>query len=223
MNLLNKLLRPFGLKAVARDSTVIRPASYDTLERNDKSTLDRLWSDEEFKKTYEQNHQPLYHSLLEIVRAEGLLTGAEDLLDVGCGPGYLVDLLSRAGHTGKLSGCDFSDSAVRSASARCPAASFFTHDIYQALPGRHDLLFCMETIEHLLHPDKALANLLAASRVTVLTVPEGRKDFFQGHINFWSPESWQVFCEKHAEGRRVTTRLINKEKNLLAIFRPAAA
>ena len=223
MNLINKLLRPFGIKSVRLDATVVRAANYDTLERNQKQTLDRLWSDEAFKKTYEQNHQPLYESLLEIVRAEGLLKAAGSVIDVGCGPGYVLEMIASGGFTGKLSGCDFSDSAIQSAAQRCPGAQLFTHDVYQPLPAHHDLLFCMETIEHLLHPEKALANLLAASRVAVITVPEGRKDFFQGHINFWSPESWQVFCEKNAAGRSVSTRLINQDKNLLAIFRPAAA
>ncbi|MEG2336387.1 MAG: hypothetical protein RSC04_01440, partial [Bacteroidales bacterium] len=29
----------------------------------------------------------------------------------------------------------------------------------------------------------------------VISVPDGRKDTYSGHIQFWSPESWAVFIE----------------------------
>ena len=31
----------------------------------------------------------------------------------------------------------------------------------------------------------------------MITVPNGRIDTFEGHINFWSPESWKVFIESN--------------------------
>ena len=33
--------------------------------------------------------------------------------------------------------------------------------------------------------------------IAIITVPEGRRDTSMKHINFWSPESWQVFCKKN--------------------------
>jgi hypothetical protein len=76
----------------------------------------------------------------------------------------------------------------------------------------------METLEHLLHPGEALRNLLEASRRCILTVPEGRKDSFRGHINFWSLESWEVLCRDNAGSRNVTVQEFNEDQNLVAIF-----
>jgi predicted methyltransferase len=33
----------------------------------------------------------------------------------------------------------------------------------------------------------------------VITVPDGRKDIFLGHINFWSSESFRVFLEYYTD------------------------
>lgn len=35
------------------------------------------------------------------------------------------------------------------------------------------------------------------------TVPEGRRDTFLGHINFWSPESWREFVANQTSGSSV--------------------
>ena len=55
------------------------------------------------------------------------------------------------------------------------------------------------TLEHLLDPHKALNNLLNASlKNCVLTVPDGRIDNYQGHIIFWSEESFESFLGNYS-------------------------
>ena len=99
----------------------------------------------------------------------------------------------------------------------CPKASFFKHDIYNNLNLHFDLLVCMETLEHLNYPERALGNLLNASNVVILTVPDGRKDSFRGHINFWSMESWKIFIKNFANEEDIFFKMINNN-NLLAII-----
>jgi len=218
MNVINKLLRPLGVRIVREKNRPLPKAGIDPLERNKKATLDQLWGDAAFKDKYEQEHRPLYDSLSAIIASRKLLEGAQSLIDVGCGPGNFLGRLDRTGFTGALSGCDFSESAIAAAAQQCPRAALFTHDIYQPLKARYEVLTCMETLEHLLQPGQALQNLLAASRVCIITVPEGRKDSFRGHINFWSLESWEVFCREAAGKRKLTVQEFNEAKNLVAIF-----
>jgi hypothetical protein len=75
-------------------------------------------------------------------------------------------------------------------------------------------------LEHLLYPGKALLNLVSAIKPgggLLITVPDGRKDTYSGHINFWSPESWQIFIQEGTEGLKVTTGNISG-RNLYALI-----
>ena len=68
------------------------------------------------------------------------------------------------------------------------------------LDYKFDIVFCTEVLEHLLYPHIALQNIIHLSQdsgVIMITVPNGRIDTFEGHINFWSPESWKVFIESN--------------------------
>lgn len=75
----------------------------------------------------------------------------------------------------------------------------------KAVGGTHDIVLCTEVLEHLMHPERALDNLMSLrpSRAIALTVPQGRADTAGQHINFWSPESWQAFIDRNAKGWRV--------------------
>ena len=219
MNLINKIIAPFGVRLARAGRASGSNSEIATIERNKKDTLNQLWGDIAFKDEYKKNHESLYEGLLQIAKSEGLVDQAESIIDVGCGPGYFLGLLDRIGFKGSLSGCDFAEAAILSASQQCARADLFVHDIYLPLKQSYDLLFCMETLEHLLYPERAFANLLNSSKIAVLTVPEGRKDSFMGHINFWSPESWEIFCRQNAKSKDVVTRVFNGSKNLVAVIR----
>ena len=62
-------------------------------------------------------------------------------------------------------------------------------------------MICTEVLEHLELPDVALKQMLHATRpggVVFLTTPDGRVDYSGLHINFWSPESWQIFVSRNS-------------------------
>lgn len=125
--------------------------------------------------------------------------------DVGCGPGDLLASLANAfpSENCTLVGLDFSEAAIRVATRRFPHINFRVFDVYRDFEQYRlsfDVLFCTEVLEHLLYPAKALSHLLSMTKnVLVLTVPDGRKDTFAGHINFWSPESWEVFISENVK------------------------
>lgn len=68
-----------------------------------------------------------------------------------------------------------------------PEVEFRHLDIYTPLEEQFDIVICTCVLEHLLYPDHALHNLvrmLAPQGILILAVPNGRYDFFAGHINF---------------------------------------
>ena len=127
----------------------------------------------------------------------------KDIIDVGCGLGHLLSYIIAAYEPNSISGTEIDDSIVRSALQRLPGASIFVHNIEESgFDNTYDIVFCTEVLEHLYHPDKALFHMLEATRkngIVFLTATDERMDTYEGHINFWSEESWKVFIEKYAE------------------------
>ena len=99
--------------------------------------------------------------------------------------------------------------------------TFFQHDICQPLAQKYDIIFCTEVLEHLLNPWEAthhLENALLPGGTLVLTVPEGRKDHSNEHINFWSPESWKAFLDRECSGAKsIDTRVIGGVFNFAVV------
>jgi 2-polyprenyl-3-methyl-5-hydroxy-6-metoxy-1,4-benzoquinol methylase len=86
---------------------------------------------------------------------------------------------------------------------------------------KYDFVLCTEVLEHLLHPEIALnniMNMLEENGKALITVPNGRTDTFGGHINFWSPESWNVFIKKNSAGFYSETGLIHNNSANYAIL-----
>ncbi|WP_038031230.1 class I SAM-dependent methyltransferase [Thermonema rossianum] len=184
---------------------------YSAIEHNTRQRTNEYYSNEEAVRQYlSPDRLQFYKEVISLVREKvSELTARKaqqsvQIGDVGCGPGdllaYLTDSLEPAGAGYAMTGLDFSEAAIRVASQRFPHISFHVFDIYQDFEqytSSFDLLFCTEVLEHLLYPAKALSHLLSMTKeMLVLTVPDGRKDTFAGHINFWSPESWEVFVRE---------------------------
>ena len=77
-------------------------------------------------------------------------------------------------------------------------AKFKYHDIYLPIGKKFDFVLCSEVLEHLEDPYLAYHNLQKSvldGGSLLITVPNGRLDRSGYHINFWSPESWELFIK----------------------------
>ena len=98
----------------------------------------------------------------------------EFVLDLGCGPGHLAELLQLGGHSPeRYIGVDFSGEALRQARRRAPGFTFLQRELRHAvrnLPPAPFTAVCCEVLEHITADLELLEALPARTRV-LATVP----------------------------------------------------
>jgi SAM-dependent methyltransferase len=96
------------------------------------------------------------------------------VLEVGCGEGIVIQHLTRRHPRLRVDGIELDPAALARARARCPEARLLRGDGY-ALPvraGSYDLVRCLEVLEHLQDPGRALDEILRVTRRgCLLSVP----------------------------------------------------
>jgi 2-polyprenyl-3-methyl-5-hydroxy-6-metoxy-1,4-benzoquinol methylase len=134
-----------------------------------------------------------------------------NILEIGCGEGFVLRALQDAGVRCPMRGIDFSETAIADARTRVPEAEFVVQDAAElAADGqRFDLVLMIEVLEHLPDPRRMLEVLTQlAERHVVLSVPW--EPFFRAlnfargkhiralgndpeHIQHWGRQSFQRF------------------------------
>ena len=130
---------------------------------------------------------------------------SESVLEVGCGAGYsLVDLQKFFKENTSFSACDIDPELVRLAKEKNPSVNCQVASIYE-LPYEDksfDTVVCLEVLEHLEDPKKALSELARVSKkYVIISTPNEpiwrmlnclRGKYLTsfgntpGHINHWS-------------------------------------
>jgi 2-polyprenyl-3-methyl-5-hydroxy-6-metoxy-1,4-benzoquinol methylase len=90
------------------------------------------------------------------------------ILDVGCGEGITASRLSGLGLQFDYQGLDFDAGAIVHAKQRNPGLKFETGDVYDLGDRQADVVICLEVLEHLEDPARALASLAKAARKHVI-------------------------------------------------------
>src|SRR5256885_16906826 len=92
--------------------------------------------------------------------------GPQDVLEVGCGEGYVLAALREHGIRCPLSGIDLSPDAVREAALRVPDAVLNVKDARSLADSgaSYDLVLMIEVLEHLNEPERMLAVLERIAR-----------------------------------------------------------
>lgn len=196
---------------------------HNPIEHNTKERLDELYSNPEVVTRYIDNQRiAFYKNIIEICCQKGIQFRQKNVADIGCGTGHLLKFIEEQSQAASLTGFEYSASAITVAKTICPEAFFQEYDLYQNPDHSFDVIFCIEVLEHLLYPEKALQNclkMLVHNGVLIMTVPDGRKDTFLGHINFWSPESWNIFIESQCKELKYETGQMDNEANYAFVWK----
>ena len=117
-------------------------------------------------------------------------------LDVGCGTGHLLKELRAVGFAGRLVGVDTASAAMDSVRGQNADLEFYSGFLSeQTWAEPFDIILCTEVLEHCDYPEQLIREMKLAVRpggTIFITVPDGRKDTWDGHIHFWSPESFKL-------------------------------
>jgi SAM-dependent methyltransferase len=106
------------------------------------------------------------------------------VVDVGCGPGHLIEALHRGGAS--VLGVDYSGAAKDLVSAKGLPFETFDLSVVRPLPGSPwELAVCCEVAEHLeaRHADEFVQNLASASDTIFLTAAEVGQEGGLNHVN----------------------------------------
>lgn len=216
-----KAAHNFFLKFGINISFVRKEDTISAIQHNSIGNSDSLYASKEhlFKLT-SREHQKFFSKVQDLINQNHIDLNDKVVADVGCGIGNLADLIEKHTPSAKILGFDYSQVAVDYANSRGLSAVFSQHDIYDEFDQQFDFIFCTEVLEHLLYPEVALKHLFDAVSPgggLLITVPDGRKDTWSGHINFWSPESWCIFIQSKSSGFTVKTGHITGQ-NLYALI-----
>ncbi len=205
------------------------PSPVDVVKANTQEAFDYFYAQDDF--IAEHYLEPERIALYEIVanRCAKLLESLGDtrpvrVCDIGCGTGEMLEILRSAvpsDYKVELFGLDFANSAIAKAQKLLPAATFKVGDIYiNDLPAAYfDLVLCLETLEHLQTPERALDTLLRICKPgghLIITVPNGEKDSWEGHVNFWNFSQFAAFL---GSADRSKIELVQDETTILSILR----
>ncbi|MEM7453287.1 MAG: class I SAM-dependent methyltransferase [Planctomycetota bacterium] len=220
LRLSNKILRPLGFQLdrlpeskpvlyppTSAERSAINSILSDFAAQQDPSKK-KLSSADKWKVYLNDIRLSFFEELLKVASNYSLDPGGKKIADFGSGTGYLLRLINRDAPDTELVGYDTFDE-VRELSERiCPEASYLAD--FDDDDQKFDIIFCTEVLEHLKFPadrvHKFIDRLNPGGQL-VLKVPNGRTDTliarneredgtgYWGHINFWSPESWQLFLE----------------------------
>ena len=152
--------------------------------------------------------------------ASGCVAGRR-VLDAGCGVGY-GSLLLRAAGAASVTGVDVAQEAVEAAARRAgDVAQFQVADI-TSLPfedASFDVVVCVETIEHVSHPDDALDELrrvLTRDGLLIVSSPN-RNVYEEGnphHVCEYTPDELQTALNE----RLANVRLDRQQAWLVSII-----
>ena len=216
---IKKILYKIGIDI----SFVRKEELLSSLDMNDVDAANKAWSNEKISKRFlSKSVLGRFQETLSILEDDAIELSGKSVIDVGCGNGMLLKFLSDHYNISTQTGMEYSEAAIEVAAKLNPAATYIVHDINFPYPVQYDAVLCSEVIEHILHPAKAFKNLLEMvldGGILLITVPNGRYDTFSGHINFWSPESWDAFIAENCGDLRYSIGKVEKTLLFAVIYK----
>jgi len=137
----------------------------------------------------------------------------KNILDAGCAEGFTLERIKENNICKNLEGVDFSKKSIELGKKIHPKLNLKQGDVYNLKYGSNsfDLVLCMEVLEHLKNPVKALSEIIrVSSKYILLSVPNEPffriGNFLRGknlkrfgndieHINHWTSSGFEKFLE----------------------------
>lgn len=178
---------------------LIRYFSYKRIGR--KPTLSKVYLGENEEMRLQKTLFPSSFQLKQKIAS--LIPSRPMIVDVGCGDGDLLEMLSDRGN--ELFGVDVSEKSTREAKRRVPCGCFVVGDA-QNLPFKPNALnvaLIVETLEHLKDPSKAVEEahrILRKGGILVTATPQGWLDYYflkyPNHVHFFSKTKLKIILER---------------------------
>jgi SAM-dependent methyltransferase len=173
---------------------------------------EKFWADARYQQAYAFD-SAVRDRFPAIKMVWGDLRLPERVLDYGCGNGVLTYWLWSNGFGREITGVDVSRTGVDNARRDFgrPGLNFETLDAVERLvPESFDVVVSSHVLEHIDHPETALAAMAAKAEWLVLEVPlekclwpefaarlrgRSREDNPLGHVNFWDKRGFNAFLK----------------------------
>ncbi len=142
-----------------------------------------------------------YADVVQLANNKGVEYDDNFIADMGCSTGHLLMHIYDAYSTFGLVGYDFCEAALDVGRKATHTIFFFNHDLYEPLNRNYEVIFCIQTLEHLEYPEIVLDNILSMLAVgskAVITIPDRVRDGLFGilHVSEWSMDESKIFVEK---------------------------
>lgn len=145
-----------------------------------------------------------------------------NLLDVGCGEGQADSFFLKNQSNLKITGVDVNELSLKEAKKNCPKMKVQKADIYRLpFPDQSfDLILCLEVLEHLEEPEKAVKEIKRVGKKFIISIPWepyfSLMSFFSGrylknlgrhpeHLQFWGRKSFAEFIKKELPKAKIKT------------------
>lgn len=173
-------------------------------------------------------------AFLRALRFLRYVVPGRNVLDFGCGGGFMVDAFARLG--ARASGLDISAGAIAYAQKHFPRGTFYCEpmDAFRARGLRYDFVFSSEVLEHVPGPDELLTSFAAVTKpggYLHVSSPDAGHPLVPANIADWDqvapPEHIQLFERENARilfaryGFTLAKAYPNKKPGLSLLFRRA--
>lgn len=176
--------------------------------RPDISEFQRIYPSNYHSLDFSEKNYSFVHTVRSRLEANRLLKYCEGvpsdakILDVGCGDGFHLKLLKQYGpETWTLEGVDLDSRAAEIASRGGLTIHQGTVEELILEPNQYDVVYTIQTIEHVAQPDRVLAAIFRilkpGGRLVIVTDNTDSIDFGYFNKNYWGgyhfPRHWNLF------------------------------
>jgi len=192
----------------------------DAANANTPESLDYYWANVDYDLYFNAGRMAQYHEVIHYVYDNIYNRDSSQriiVLDAGCGPGYFLREFEREFIHSHPTGIDYAVSAIEHAVAMNTRSWIYYEDLTKPDLGyRADLVFCLQTLEHIEQWQIALDNLVNMTKPgghLIITIPNGEFDNLPQHVNRWTLDEFHEILKPYG---KVTVHYLGYNSRILA-------